>query len=254
MDPKREEGMFAGHLKDLAERSWHNSQYTFTNFLDEAQISDLHSLERELAYAGIVLFGGVKYADRCVARFGREEELDYSQPFPITCLKVDPSVEKFGEPLSHRDYLGALMSLGVERALLGDIYVQGKTAYVFCLDHIADYIKDNLLSVRHTSVRVTPLEKIPEKLGPSLETRIFVTASERLDAVIAQIYNISRSKSLSLFTQGKVFVNGRQVLNNSAFCHSDDKISVRGYGKFIYHGQIGITGKGRCRIRISVYV
>ena len=254
MEHKREDGMFAGHLKDLAERSWQSSQYTFTSFLDEAQISDLYSMEHELAYAGLVLFGGVEHADRCVARFGREEDLGYSQPFPITCLKVDPVVEKFGENLSHRDYLGALMSLGVERDLLGDIYVQGKTAYVFCLDHIADYIRDNLCSVRHTNVRVTPLEEIPEMVGPVLETKTIIAASERLDAVIAQVYNISRSQSLSLFSQGKVFLNGKQVLNNSVTCHAEDKISVRGYGKFIYDGQIGTTGKGRSRIQVRVYV
>ena len=222
--------MFAGHLKDLAERSWQNNLYTFTHFLDEAQISTLLMMEKELSYAGLTLSGGTEHADRCMARFGREETLGYIQPFPIACLQVAPSMEKFGENLSHRDYLGALMSLGVERDLLGDIYVQGKTAYVFCMDHIADYIRQNLTSVRHTDVIVTIKEQVPESAGPVLEERIITAASGRLDAVLSRVCNLSRSQSLSLVTQGKVFLNGRQIANNSVPCHPGDKVSVRGYG------------------------
>ena len=85
MAHKQEEAMFAGHLKDLAERSWQNSQYTFTDFLDEAQLSQLFGMEKELAYAGLTLSGGVQHADRCVARFGKEDYLGYSQPFPSKC-------------------------------------------------------------------------------------------------------------------------------------------------------------------------
>lgn len=247
------DGMFVGHLKDLAERSWQNNQYTFTNFLDEAQISVLFSIEKELSYAGLTLSGGSEHAGRCVARFGREDVLGYSQPFPISCLRVDPVAEKFGEALSHRDYLGALMSLGVKRELLGDIYVHEKSAYVFCLDHIAEFIKENLISVRHTNVSITILDEVPEMAGPVLKDKTIIAGSERLDAVIAQVYNVSRSQSLGLFTQGKVFVNGKQITNNSITCHPDDKISVRGYGKFLYDGLSGTTGKGRCRIQIRIY-
>ena len=249
----QDEGIFAGHLRDLAERSWQNNQYTFTNFLDEAQISLFLSLEHELAFAGLELYGGVEHADRCVARFGKEEVLGYTQPFPISCLQVQPVMEKFGENLSHRDYLGALMNLGLERDLLGDIYVHEKTAFVFCLDHIAEYITENLHTVRHTDVKISILEDIPEMAGPILEEKVIITASERLDAVICKVYNFSRSQSLSLLTQGKVLVNGKQVMKGSIVCRSGDKISVRGYGKFIYDNQEGTTGKGRCRCRIRIY-
>ena len=253
MASTRDGERFANHLKDLAERSYQNNLYTFTNFLDEAQISQLRSMERELSYAGLTLFGGSEHADRCVARFGREDALGYDQPFPILCLCIAPSMEKYGEVLSHRDYLGALMSLGVERDLIGDIYVAEKTAYVFCLEHIADYIKENLTTVRHTDVRVSILEHAPETAGPVLEKRMIIVASERLDAVISQVFGLSRSRSLSLFPQGKVFVNGRQISNNSTTCHPSDKISARGYGKFIYDGLEGTTGKGRLRILLRVY-
>ena len=253
MSVRKENEMFIGHIQDLAARSFQNNIYTFTNFLDQAQLSLVSAMEKDLSYAGMSLFGGTEYADRCVARFGKESELGYSQPFPIVCLQVVPAVEKFGEELSHRDYLGALMNLGVERDLLGDIYVYGKTAWVFCLSHIAEYIRQNLVSVRHINVSVSILEDIPESVGPVLEDRTVICASERLDAIVARTYDLSRSQSLSLFTQGKVYINGKQILNNSVPCHPGDRISVRGFGKIIYVGVDGQTGKGRFRIRIRVY-
>lgn len=245
--------MFAGHLKDLAERSYEKNLYTFTNFLDEAQTGLLLSMKKELSYAGLALWGGTEHADRCMVRFGNEESLGYSQLFPIACLQVEPVMEKFGEILSHRDYLGALMNAGIDRDLLGDIYVQGKTAYVFCVDHIAEYIADTLRTVRHTDVTVSILESVPTLVGPVLEERVITAASERIDAVISRVFNLSRSQSMVLFAQGKVFVNGIQTTNNSVTCHPQDKISVRGNGKFIYDGAQGLTGKGRCRIQIRVY-
>lgn len=254
MAAEKDEGMFAGRLRDLAARSWQNNLYTFTHFLDEAQLSQLKAMEKELSYAGLKLSGGPELADRCVARFGRKENLGYSQPFPIACLRIDPAAEKFGETLSHRDVLGALMSLGIERDLLGDIYVQGKTAFVLCLDHIAGFIKESLIQIRHTNVTITILEEIPAFLGPDLETRMITAASDRLDAVISQVYHLSRAQSQALFVQGKVFAGGKQVLSSSYLCHPDDRISVRGHGKFIFKGTEGVTGKGRSRIRVQIYL
>ena len=253
MATEKDDGMFAGHLRDLVARSWQNNQYTFTHFLDEAQQSQLMAMEHELSYAGLSLSGGAEHADRVVARFGREEILGFIQPFPIVCLRIDPVAEKFGETISHRDVLGALMNLGIARDLLGDIYVQEKTAYLLCLDHIADYIRENLVRIRHMSVSITALEAIPAGLGPDLEPRMIIAASERLDAVISQVWHMSRAQSQVLFPQGKVFVNGKEASGGSTSCRPGDKVSVRGYGKFIFDGTEGLTGKGRSRICVKIY-
>ena len=253
MAPKKEEELFAGHLRDLAQKSCQNNIYTFTHFLDEAHLSLLMSMTGELSYAGVTLFGGTEHADRCMARFGKEEDFGYSQPFPISCLCIEPLSEKFGQELTHRDVLGALMSLGVKRDVLGDIYVHDKKAYVFCQDHFAGFITENLCRIRRTSVSVAVLKNISEVTGPRLESRIITAASERLDAVISRVYNLSRSQSQSLFVQGKVYINGKQTSNSSLACRAGDKASVRGYGKFIFDGTEGLTGKGRCRCRVRIY-
>ena len=240
------------HLKDLADRSYSHGIFTFSNFLREEEQAEL--LDAGLGFAGITLYGGRENSDRCVCRFGSPDALGYDEPFPIVCLKLEPLVEKFGEELSHRDYLGALMNLGIERELLGDILISGKIAYVFCIDRIADYIAEKLSTVRHTSISVTAMAEAPEDIQPRLENIQITAPSERLDAVIARLYNLSRNQSQALFTEKKVFVNGRQCDKPSLVCKADDKVSVRGYGKFIYDSPAGLTGKGRYRISIKRFI
>ena len=246
--------ILAGRLRELAARSYNSNIFTFTEFLGEAQLDLLLRMEKELSYAGIELYGGTECSDRVVARFGKESELGYDMEFPVVCLKISPLSEQFGEELTHRDYLGALMNLGIKRELLGDIILCGKDAYLFCLDHIADYIKDSLIRVRHTSVSVAPAEGIPENAGPRIQEQHVVVTSVRLDAVIARVWNLSRTQSQDLCREGKVFVNGRQRQNGSQDLKPEDRISVRGFGKFIYAGEENVTGKGRFRIRIRLFV
>lgn len=242
------------HLRDLAERSYNNNIYTFSNFLSESEIAEFMSIKRELSYAGITISGGIETAERCVVRFGRESDLGYDQPFPISCLIVQPLMKKFGEDLSHRDYLGALMSLGIERELLGDIMVSDKTAYILCLEHIADYIKEKLVQIRHTSVKIEITNSLPEAIAPRLDRRQLIVSSERLDAVISKLYNLSRSQAQDLFKSKKIFVNGLQCENTSYSPKPDSRISVRGLGKFIYVGMEGMTGKGRYKVNVDVYI
>lgn len=242
------------HLRDLAERSYSNNMYTFSSFLSESEIAEFMSIEKELCYAGITISGGIETAERGVVRFGRESDLGYDQPFPISCLIVQPLMKKFGEALSHRDYLGALMSLGIERELLGDIIVSDKTAYIFCLEHIADYIKEKLVQIKHTSVKVEITYSLPEDIAPHIDRRQLIVFSERLDAVISKLYNLSRSQAQELFKSRKIFVNGLQCENTSYSPKPDSRISVRGYGKFIYTGMDGMTGKGRCRVNVDIYI
>lgn len=248
-----EKDFFTGHIKDLANRSYNNSIYTFSDFLGEAEIDMLMSMERELGFAGMQLFGGIENASRLVARFGKESDLGYTQDFPIACIKSEPLLMKFGEELNHRDYLGALMNLGIERQLIGDIMVSGKTAYIFCLEHIAPFILESISQIRHTNVKLSLLDSVPEDLQPHFEDIALVISSERLDAIIAKLFNLSRSQSSGLFHGHKIFVNGRQCENTSFAVKNNDRISVRGYGKFIYRGSTGITGKGRYRVLVSVY-
>ena len=241
-------------LSELAERSYNGRIFTFSDFLGLGEQSALESIRREIAHAGITLFGGAPGTERVMARFGDEEELGYSVDFPISIIEIAPKSQKFSEELSHRDCLGAIMSLGIERDTLGDIVILGKTAYLFAKEAIADYIIENLTKIRHTDVIARLADGLP--CGELYKTeRITVqVSSERLDSVIARAFGLSREESGELFRRGRVFVSGRETENLSHSPKPGDTISVRGCGRFIYLGYKSTSKKGKLNIEIDKFV
>ena len=250
---EKEDILLQKRFQDLANRSFTQNMFTFTDFLSLPELDLFYKNEPQLSFAGVTVFGGMEGADRKVIRFGKAEELGYEEDFPIVCIAIEPLLEKFGENLNHRDYLGALMNLGIERENLGDIYIKGKKGYVFCLERIAPYIIENLSQVRHTHVKVSVLEKLEEFEQKEPEEMVVLTASERIDGVIAKIYNFSRSQSIELFRGKKIYVNSRLCENNSYQLKQGDVISVRGYGKFVYFGVSYETKKGKLSVKVGIY-
>ena len=239
---------------ELADRSYTKGQFTFTQFLGMADLSLFYEEKRSLDYAKPTVFGGHDGAERAMVRFGDPEALGYEEVFPIDILAVVPLVDKFADDLTHRDFLGALMSLGIERNLLGDIIVTGKKAYLFCLSRISDFIIENLISVKHTSVSVRRAEpddirEIPKGFE---KEKLIQVASERIDAVIAKVHNLSRSAAMEFFAQKKVFVNGRLTENTSLSLKQDDIVTVRGFGRFKLAEIVGTSRKGKLNILIRV--
>ncbi len=250
---EREIQQLKNRFRDLAERSYAQGIYTFTGFLGLSGQDIFRQQERELRYAGYALEGGYPGADRVMVRFGSPEELGYEVPFPIVCVHICPLQQKFAEELSHRDFLGALMNLGVERSTLGDIRVGPKEAYLFCLDSVADHICGNLDQIRHTHVKCQVTEDYGDFLQEEPEVIGIQVQSLRVDAVLARVYNISREKSLELFRTGKVYVNGRLCGNNSRLLKAGETVNARGFGKFTLKGEARETKKGRLAIEAAVY-
>ncbi|MGN0402532.1 MAG: YlmH/Sll1252 family protein [Acetatifactor sp.] len=238
---------------DLAERSFSQGIFTFTGFLGLSEQDIFWQEESGLRYAGFTLYGGFESADRVMVRFGNVEELGYEVPFPIVCIHIAPVLQKFADDLSHRDFLGALMNLGIERSTIGDIKVGEKQAYLFCQDSMAGYICENLSQVRHTHVRCSIVERyeIPEEEKPEPVT--IQVQSLRADAVLAKVYQLSRERSLELFRAGKVYVNGRLCENNSRILKPEDTVNARGFGKFVLSGGVRETRKGKLAVTASVY-
>ena len=207
-----EEKRLQKRFRDLSNQSYQNDTFCFTNFLSMAEVNILYDSVDERQFE---TFGGMEGCERVIARFGDKEQLGYEIPYPITILKIEPLMEKFAEQLTHRDFLGALMNLGIEREILGDILLDGKTAYLFAASGMAEYIMQNLDKVKHTNVRVIKQDQVPGELSFHLQQREIIVASRRLDVVIAGTYNLSRSKVQDLFREKKVFVGGRIRENNS---------------------------------------
>ena len=163
--------------------------FTFTDFLGLAEQAALNEVQRELR-SPMSTFGGAEGAERVIVRFGNPDEIGYDAEFPIVCLKISPKAPKFADKLTHRDFLGALLNLGIERAVLGDIAIIDNVAYLFAKDRIAEFIRDSLERVKHTDVKVEITEDIPSGELYKTERRRIQAQGERLDAVVAKLFTL----------------------------------------------------------------
>ncbi|MBQ3061777.1 MAG: hypothetical protein IJD02_04975 [Lachnospiraceae bacterium] len=240
------------HLMDLANKSYNSNIFTFSNYLSEGEIADFLAHRREYEFAGFTIFGGNDDTERNIIRFGNMDELGYEEDFPIACIKVVPVLKKFSDDLGHRDYLGALMNLGIERDKVGDILINDKEAYVYCDDAIKEYIIENLTKIKHTVVKLEYVELSEGKSNKEPVQKQVMVASLRYDIVIAKVYNLSRSQVIELFRERKVFCDGYLLENNSGQLKEGNRVSVRGYGRFRYLGIGRTTVKGKLMIDISL--
>lgn len=248
----KEDEILKNHIKDLANRCYQNNMYTFTDFLSLADVNVYYSIEREINFVQATLFGGLDSCERKIIRFGSAEQLGYEEEFPITILKIKPLMAKFSDELTHRDVLGALMNLGIERSVLGDILLHGKEVYLFCLSSIAEFICEKLIRIKHTSVMCEVAESVPMPDEAEKIRKVIQIQSERIDGVVAKVYNMSRSRCALLFTERRIFVNGRLNENHSYQLKSGDVITVRGMGRFTYLGAGGMSRKGKLCATIEV--
>lgn len=152
--------------------------------------------------------------------------------------------------LDHRAYLGSLLSLGIEREVLGDIVVQGDAqALVVCERRIADYLLSSWRTVGADTVRVSAVT-LPEDfcVERQYEDIRDTIASERLDCVLAALTNLSRDKAQSMIRAGLVDVDFLTEQRPDRSVPSGAMLSVRGYGRYEVLGTDGVTKKGRLRL------
>ncbi|MBQ9070968.1 MAG: hypothetical protein IJY23_06465 [Clostridia bacterium] len=248
-----EEELLKKRLLELSRKS-EGGYYLFSDFLGLSEQSVFAEIKNAIPKGGFTLFGGADGCERIMVRFGNPEELGYVEDFPIRIVKIEPKSKKFAEILTHRDFLGSILNLGIERKTLGDIVIIDNVGYIFAKDEVASYIADSIETVRRTDVKAQIITELPEGELFKLSRIKIQLSGERLDAVISKVYSISRDDSLSLFKKRLVFVSGRLLENNSYTPKTDDVISVRGYGRFIYRGVSSLSKKGKLNADIDVYV
>ena len=242
-------------LIELSNRAYQNNIYTFSDFLSLSQQEVLYQASRDKAFAPIRfdLFGGYENFERQMVRFGSEADFGYLVDFPISCIKIEPLAKKFAKEYTHRDYLGSLMSLGIDRKKFGDIFVDGMDAYIYVEESTTDYIFENFVSVGRNSVKCSFAELPEEYKKAALKESTIQVASPRADAVIAKVYNLSRKDTLPYFTEKKVSVNGHIVENNDKTLAVNDTVSVRGFGKFNIINEGGLSKKGKLNLVVEIF-
>ncbi|MFQ7311718.1 RNA-binding protein [Drancourtella sp. An210] len=250
---EKEEILLQKRLIELSRTAYQRGIVMFSDFLNLNELNILHTTPKDMLFAQYETFGGYASSERQMAAF-LPDALCYEYQYPFSAIRICPLGKKFAEELSHRDYLGAVLNLGIERCTIGDILVLGKEAVVFVEDQIADFLTDNLTRIRHTSVMAKREDISSFHYEPAYEVIKGTVASVRLDSLLAQAFGSSRSRLSGLIEGKKVFVNGKLILSNGYRVKEEDVISVRGLGKFKYMGILSETRKGRCYVEIRKYI
>ena len=242
---------FENRINELYERSVNRGIFTFTDFLSPSKQAEA---ERIAGKNNVKFFGGSENCERVMARFGNEEELGYDEEFPIKIVKITVTAGKFATEITHRDVLGAVLNLGIDRNKTGDIIAMKNAAYIFVADTIAELVVNETKSVSRNPAKAEIADEIPEDARPKTEEREISVASNRADAVISRLYGMSREESLTKFKSGFVAINGKPCEKNEKSLSGGDVVTVRGNGKFVFIGEGGTSKKGKLYVKLKVYI
>jgi RNA-binding protein YlmH len=251
----KEEQMLQKRLIELSRTAYQRGIVIYSDFLNLNEQNILHSIPKNELYCSYECWGGYDLAERQMAAF-LPDALCFGYNYPITPLEVRPLNTRFSDKLNHRDYLGVLMNLGIERKMIGDIAVnsEAQTAVIFTQDKTANFIIEELTRIRHTSVMAVPAEEDLSNFKPKTVVCSGTVASLRLDAILAIAFPMSRSKLTAFISEGRVFINGRLTTSNSNSIRENDLISVRGLGKFRFASLGNQSRKGRYFVEIEKYI
>ncbi len=238
--------------QDLYLRARRINQPCATSFLSPAEVKAVEVFLKLKKDDGYIAAGGFDGAERCRLIF-LPDYLD-AEYLPldeyITVLRAE---YRFGS-LSHRDWLGSLMGLGIKRETLGDILVLENHADIICTPQVKRFIMDNLIKVGKAGVSISEIS-LDEIVVPTPEfkKKSGTVASLRVDAVAALAFSVSRSEAARLIREGRLSVNHLEELCPSAEVSEGTLLSMRGFGRARLFSVGGTSKKDRIFIEIHAY-
>lgn len=246
---KKKDDIFSARVEDIIFSADKNKKPCFMGFLDEIHLKKAENIAKRFK-SNYFSWGGYKNALRLIFGVFPEGAIPDCKSFPVIAIYISFSNRC---KLLHKDFLGALMSLGLSRDSIGDILVDEGVCVMFVKTNIAEFIKLNLSIVGNVRVNFVNSEgiKLPNKDRFELISK--TVNSSRLDAVVSSITNISRNKAAELIKQNKVSVNHRHMNSLSAIIYEGDILSIRGKGKFIIDKLGSLTRKKRIKLLAKKY-
>lgn len=238
---------------DKANSSEKNYDVRYTEFLNPYEIRNAVAILNSNSNIKYTIDGGYDQAERSMI---------YIYPFFMEYEDIEDSLRfiqiegnfKF-KNISHKDYLGALMNLGIKREKVGDIIIHENFCQVVVSNDICDFIIMNLDKVSRNNVAVKEISK--EDIiynSPNYKEVSFTASSDRLDCVISGLYNISRQDSAKYINGEKVHVNYEKITSVSKVVRENTLISVRGKGRAIVSEIGDLTKKGKIKIKAKLIV
>lgn len=246
--------IFIKKYLDIFKRVEMRGNRYLSDFLDPGQVYLLEEMVKYNKKLSIRYCEEFEYLERKRVIISESIELLDSIHYKVSVIKIVSS--KFSRKLTHRDYLGSILGVGIIRDKIGDILVtKDNNAYIYLDTSILDYIKCELKKVGRENVVIENVESIKNEIINVIDNtnveRIIVN-SERIDIIIAKVFNISRKKVNNLIKLKKVKLNFRIELSNHKMCKDNDLISVRGYRRIKILKRIGVTKKNNVIFEVQV--
>ena len=261
----KEDNFLLGKIEDNVARCSNKYIVTATGFLDQHQQSVARTWcrknfqpvfgekedERDYPPCRTVFYGGYEEAERVIMmNLPDYAEIEYDNPLTVLRVTKTPG----GRELSHRDYLGSLLGLGLKRESFGDILVREDGADIIALKEIAEFVLLNYVQAGRTTVSVSEYP-VSSLIVPEIQrTEIVDTvASLRLDNLVSSAFGLSRGKAAEAISRGLVFVNHVQMMKADFQIKEEDRIVLRGKGKACLKEIRGKSRKDRQYIVLEKY-
>ncbi len=235
---------------DLAEKAMVSKKIVYSDFLSPLHVSMAEDIIRGMPGLSVSSSGGYLEAERKILSIYPDFKNE-PQTYPIQIYRV---AVKSGNPsLSHRDYLGSIMGLGIVREKLGDIVVIDEmSAAVIVQEEMADFLCMNLTKIARANASLKQIDTVDSSWIDYQENVCTVT-SLRLDLIVAQGFHIPRNKAEKLIRGESVKVDWKTVNKPGCQVNAGSMISCRGYGRVAFMEQIGKSKKGKNQVKLRRY-
>jgi len=248
-----EEKIVLAKALDKAIFSYKTNNCTFTDFLDLYKINILKNIIDKNININYKVYGGYLESERGMIAFYPEfMEINFDN-YPLTILEIAINTT-YSNSITHKDYLGSILGLGLKRNKIGDIIVLNNKALCFVSADISDYIIYNLSKVKNSKVTVNKKISLENyNLNQNFNEITFTVQSLRVDTLMSKSFNVSRTISNKMISSKKLFVNWKMIDNCSYVPKEKDIITLRGYGRIQLKNIGGLNKKGKIKLTILKY-
>ena len=240
---------------DLAETAAKKHSMVFSDFLDAAKSGSFYEkLTACFPDLHIFAWGGMEDCERRMLAFAPDYMEITPEDFPICAIAVSVERKFTDTALSHRDYLGSVLGLGIDRSRLGDILVKDDGALLFVAEGLADFVSGSLRKVGRVPVHTALASPADFSQERKTQLQRLTVASLRMDAVAGAVFHLSRGKMQGLISAEKVQVNWSSATHADKTLKEGDMVSCRGFGRFRVGSVGGNTKKGRIVVEIEKFI
>lgn len=232
-----------------------------TDFLDMRQRNIVEKVLKNIKYKNYIIYGGYENAERTMIILYPEKletvfennYFDYNNIVQV--LRIILPNEMRGK-YSHRDYLGAIIKVGLKREKIGDVLVNINGADIIANREVISYLDSSLRELTRFSKSKFETHKIEELNIEPINTEIIniIIPSMRVDSIVSEIIKTSRSKTIEIINSERVFINSELITKNSKMLKENDMVTIRGKGRFKIKQVLNSTKRGNLVLEVEKYI